>query len=217
MTAGSRDEQHRSVIARLEIVAAVLLALATVATAWSSYQATRWNGEQAKAAARANALRIESATKAGRANILSSVDVTTFTQWVNAHAADDGSLEDFYRSRFRAEFKPAFEAWLATNPFDNPDAPPLPFQMQEYVVADRAESDRLNTQSEIFAALAGQYIQRSSNYILCVVLFAAALFVAGLSTRFDQPWPRRVVLALGSVVLVLTLAWMLTFPISFVV
>ena len=32
----------------VEIAATVLLALAAVATAWSSYQATRWNGEQAK-------------------------------------------------------------------------------------------------------------------------------------------------------------------------
>ena len=45
----------------VEIVATVLLALAAVATAWSSYQANRWNGEQAKAAARVNALRIEAA------------------------------------------------------------------------------------------------------------------------------------------------------------
>ena len=34
---------------RVELVATVLLAVATVATAWSGYQSTRWNGEQAKA------------------------------------------------------------------------------------------------------------------------------------------------------------------------
>ena len=44
-TAGRRDW--------VEIVATVLLALAAVATAWSSYQATRWNGEQTKAWSRA--------------------------------------------------------------------------------------------------------------------------------------------------------------------
>ena len=46
----------------VELVATVLLAVATVATAWSGYQSTRWNGEQSKAAARTNALRIDSAT-----------------------------------------------------------------------------------------------------------------------------------------------------------
>ena len=53
---------------RLELVATVLLALATVATAWSGYQASRWNGEQAKAAARASAARIESVKAEGLAN-----------------------------------------------------------------------------------------------------------------------------------------------------
>src|SRR5262245_20959118 len=52
---------------RLEIVATVLLAVAAVATAWASYQATRWNGEQSKAASRTNALRIEAARAQGLA------------------------------------------------------------------------------------------------------------------------------------------------------
>ena len=34
---------------RLELVSTVLLALAAVATAWASYQAARWHGEQAQA------------------------------------------------------------------------------------------------------------------------------------------------------------------------
>jgi hypothetical protein len=69
---------------RLELVATVLLTLATVATAWSGYQASRWNGEQAKAAARASAARIESVKAEGLANAQSQVDVAVFTQWVNA-------------------------------------------------------------------------------------------------------------------------------------
>ena len=77
-TGGGRD--------RLELVAAVLLAIATVATAWSGYQSTRWNGEQSKAAARTNALRIDSTKAAGLANTQTEVDVATFTQWINAYA-----------------------------------------------------------------------------------------------------------------------------------
>ncbi len=46
---------------RHEVVATLLLAVAAVATAWASYQATRWNGEQARATSRTNALRIEAA------------------------------------------------------------------------------------------------------------------------------------------------------------
>ena len=69
----------------VEIVAAVLLASAAVATAWSSYQASRWTGEQAKAFASANAARVESTRASDLANAQSEIDVTTFSQWVDAH------------------------------------------------------------------------------------------------------------------------------------
>lgn len=52
----------------VEVGATVLLALAAVATAWSSYQAARWNGEQAKASSSVNKTRIEAARASDLAN-----------------------------------------------------------------------------------------------------------------------------------------------------
>jgi hypothetical protein len=49
--------------------------------------------------------------------------VATFVQWVNAERSKDEALADFYRDRFRKEFRPAFAAWEATRPAENPDAP----------------------------------------------------------------------------------------------
>ena len=71
---------------RSELVATILLAFAAVATAWSGYQATRWNGEQAKAGARTNAIRIEAARAQGLSESQTQVDVATFIQWVDAYA-----------------------------------------------------------------------------------------------------------------------------------
>src|SRR5690349_18701097 len=105
---------------RTEVVATVLLAIAAVATAWSSYQAARWNGEQAKTASRVNAIRVEAARAQGLAEAQTEVDVATFIAWVEAEVADDSELTDFYEARFRDEFKPAFEAWLATEPITTP-------------------------------------------------------------------------------------------------
>jgi hypothetical protein len=204
----------RKALRRFEIIATILLAAATVATAWSSYQASRWNGEQAKAGARANALRIESAKVEDLGNTYATIDVTTFTEWINATARDEMDLADFYRARMRAEFKPAFEAWLATDPLENPDAPSTPFQMEEYVRADQVESARLEAEAEESAATAREYIQRSSNYVLCVVLFAAALFFAGTSTRVTSPVARTAVLVIGSSLFLGTLIWLLTLPVS---
>ena len=51
------------------------------------------------------------------------VEVATFTRWVDAYARKETELADFYRKRFRKEFQPAVEAWIATRPLQNPEAP----------------------------------------------------------------------------------------------
>jgi len=198
----------------VELVATVLLALATVATAWSGYQANRWNGEQAKAGAKVNALRIESATASGLANAQTQIDVATFTQWVNAYALKQTELADFYFRRFRVEFKPALNAWIATKPLKNPDAPLTPFAMPQYKLAARVDAARLDAEAEIFATKVRQDIQRSSNYVLGVVLFASALFFAGMSTKLSTPRLRIALLSIGCLVFLGTLVWIVTSPIS---
>jgi hypothetical protein len=199
---------------RLDLIATVLLALATVATAWSGYQASRWNGEQAKAFSRASALRIESAKADDLANSQTQIDVATFMQWVDAYAQDDTELATFYRDRFRAEFKPVADAWIASRPLQNPDAPLTPFAMPEYRVEAREEAARLEVEAEASAALARTNVQRATNYVLGVVLFAAALFFAGMSARLTSFRLRRTLLAFGVVIFVGTVIWIATFPVS---
>ena len=53
-------------------------------------------------------------------------------------------LADFYFKRFRAEFRPAVDAWVATRPLKNPNAPLTPFAMPQYKLAARAEAERLD-------------------------------------------------------------------------
>lgn len=199
---------------RLDVVAAVLLALATVATAWSGYQASRWNGEQAKASGRTNAIRIDAARAQGLAQAQTQVDVATFSSWADAYAHKDTLLADFYFKRFRKEFKPAVVAWIATRPLRNPDAPLTPFVMPEYQLQAREDANRLDAEAELSAAAVRQDIQRSSNYVLAVVLFAAALFLAGMSAKLPTLILRRVLLALGLIVFIGTVAWLATFPVS---
>jgi hypothetical protein len=198
----------------VEIAAAVLLALATVATAWSGYQASRWNGEQAKAFSRANAARIESTRASSLANTQTEIDVATFTQWVDAYAQEQTELADFYLERFRPEFKPAVDAWIVTRPLRNPDAPLTPFAMPEYTSAASEDAKRLEVEAEAFAAEARINVQRATNYVLGVVLFAATLFFAGMSARLRTRRLRMILLSFGIALFVGTVAWLATFPVS---
>jgi hypothetical protein len=198
----------------LDIVATVLLALATVATAWSGYQASRWNGEQAKAFSRSNAARIESTRASALADAQSQIDVATFIAWADAYAQGETQLADFYFKRFRAEFKPAVEAWIATRPLQNANAPLTPFALPEYELAAREEADKLGLEAETWTARARANVQRATNYVLGVVLFAAALFFAGMSAKLRTRRLRTVLLSFGLVVFLGTVVWMATFPVS---
>ena len=198
-----------------EVAATVLLALAAVATAWSSYQAARWNGEQAKAASASNRTRIAATRAAALANAQSEIDVATFIQWVDAYANGNRFLQRFYFRRFRREFKPVMAAWIATRPLQNPDAPLTPFAMPQYRPAARVESERLDAVAGDLSATVRRNIQRSTNYVLGVVLFAVALFFAGMSTKLTLPAARMSLLIVGWVVFAGGVAWIATSPVSF--
>ena len=198
----------------VELGAAVLLALAAVATAWSSYQATRWNGEQAKTSSRVNKTRIDAATAADLANAQTQIDIATFIQWIDARGEGRTDLAAFYRTRFRPEFRPAYRAWVATRPLESTAAPPTPFAMDEYRLAAREEARRLNVEAEALAAQVRRDIQRASNYVLGVVLFAVALFFAGMSTKLGTPGLRAGMLLVGCLVFVGAFIWIATSPVS---
>ena len=199
----------------VELLSTVLIAVAAVATAWSGYQSARWSGEQAKAYSRANATRLESTRASALANTLTQIDVATFTQWVDAFALGQDELAEFYFARFREEFRPAVDAWIATRPRVNPDAPLTPFAMPEYRLDAQDEADRLETAATAATEEATRSNQRSDNYVLAVVLFALSLFFAGISTRLPTTRSRAAILGLGYVVFVGTLVWIATFPVSF--
>ena len=118
-----------------ELLITVLLVVGAVAASWSSYQATRWNGEQAKAAGRTSAIRISAAREASLASAQTQVDVATFIAWADAEGRGEAELQEFYVDRFRPEFKTAFDAWVATDPFVDSSAPETPFAMKEYRLA----------------------------------------------------------------------------------
>jgi hypothetical protein len=198
----------------VEIGATVLLAVAAVATAWSSYQASRWNGEQAKTSGRVNKTRFEAARASNLANAQQQVDVATFMQWVDSYARHETRLMSFYRDRFRKEFKPAFNAWIATKPLKSRGAPLTPFAMSQYRLAASVQAEHYDRAAEELAAEVRRDIQRASNYILGVVLFAVALFFAGMSTKLTTPGLRKAMLALGCLFFVGTAVWIATFPVS---
>jgi hypothetical protein len=224
-----RDTLRRE---RIELVATIALAFATILTAWSAFQSTKWSGTQAVHFARAGADRTESGKEANRANAQTIVDVDTFVSWLNAlaqegtldpngsigtdgtYVPDPGKLSGFLFQRFRTEFKPAVHAWLAERPLENPDAAATPFSLPEYDLAAQRHAARLEARSDRQGELARRDNQRGDNYVLTTVLFASVLFFAGISTKLTATRNRLFTISLSVVVLLAGIAILATFPIQ---
>jgi hypothetical protein len=198
----------------LDWIATGLLALATVATAWAAFQSREWTGQQAQGYSHATAKRIAVNRAAAEANRQVQIDVATFIQWVDANAHGDARLADFYRSRFRNEFKPAFAAWLATKPFTNPNAPATPFGLPAYRLAASVEADDLDVSAAADSDRAKAANERANNYMLAVVLFASSGFFAGMSAKLRTRNARITLLAIGCVLFVGTVVWLATLPVQ---
>lgn len=184
-----------------EIIATLILALATVATAWSGYQSARWGGEQSTKYSQAGALRTESTRASTTAGQIAQVDIGLFTNWINAFAADDQALAEFYENRFRPEFGVAFDAWLATDPENNPDAPKSPFSMPEYTVDASQEAERLEQEAAKTFEEGNVANQNSDDYILNTVILASVLFLAGVQSRIKSVPLRMLIVILGLLIL----------------
>jgi len=201
--------QARVTSHHLELVSAAILALATIATAWSGYQASTWHGEQALAQSRATAQRLHATQASGVANRQVQIDVAVFMQWVDARGRGETKLAEFYRQRFRPRFVPAFTAWLK-----HPNAASTPFDLPAYQVPASVQVDRFEAAAATSAGQARRAIDRANDYVLAVVLLATSLFFAGMSAKFPTPRVQLALLAIAATVFVGAIAWLTTFPIE---
>jgi hypothetical protein len=197
----------------IEIVSAVLISLATVISAWCAYQSALWAGEAMIRFNLADAARSESVRMSNKALQLTTIDVKLFTEYVAAYSTGNQDLADFLFNRLRPEMKLATEAWIKTQPLINPDAPGTPFDMPEYQSTAQAESDRLQTEAVDHLDDAHKANERSDEYILLTVIFTSVLFFAGISTKFESVNIQISLVAFASLIFVVMLILVGTFPI----
>jgi hypothetical protein len=183
----------------LDLALTIIMALAAVGTAWAGFQSAKWSGLQAISFAEAGAARTEStkaATDAGQDRLK---DLVAYTSWIGAlqeemiagtsarpsgdYQPDPEQVSGFLYERFRPEFKPAVDAWIATQPMVNPNAPATPFDMPEYDLEAEALEVELVARAEAATAEAHEDNQRSDNYVFMAVILALALFFAGVAGR----------------------------------
>ncbi|MET0421969.1 MAG: hypothetical protein ABW073_09705 [Acidimicrobiia bacterium] len=196
----------------MEIIAAFLLAVTTLCIAWSGYQAAKWSGLQARRYTQASAARSlanRDQTTGSQARIQ---DLLNFNRWLEVTTQGNVELQQLYERRFRDEFRPAFDAWIAQDPLQNVNAIPSPLRMPQYVLESEQHAEKLEKLADVRFEQGKIATENADKYVFTTVFFAAVLFFAGISLRFEWMRLRMVMLGLASVFLIYGLIQLATMP-----
>jgi hypothetical protein len=184
----------------VEPVAALLMALATLSTAWCSFESAAWTRQS-------NRLMNEFNTLERRAGLLTvqgmqqaTIHTGMFMQALAAYEAGNEKLVNFYVERFPPELRKAYDAWLAQKPFENPNADPHPFVPRLYQTPGTREAADANAKAANSLEEARKAGTVSGQYLANTVLFATVLFFASASGRFEQRRVRLVAFAFAVLV-----------------
>jgi hypothetical protein len=201
---------------RTNMFAVLLMALATLGSSWSAYQASLWNGIQIFHLNDAATFSREADAKTTIAGQQRGLDTALFV--VCARDFYEGRQHEvqFILKRMRPEFRQAVEAWMATQPASNPNAPSSPFVMPQYRQPLADEANELEKKSGELYSQARSANRISDTYTLVGVIYTSALFLSGLISGFDHRPVRRILLALSLSILVLALLLMVGQPIAHV-
>jgi hypothetical protein len=196
----------------IEIAEATVLALVAVATAWSGYQATKWDAlsnQNYSLAASTNMRAQEKATLAGQDRLY---DIVTFNGWIVAESAGNKNLIAEYERRFRPEYTVAFLAWQKLDPKHNTSAPAGPIFMPEYTSANADESRKLAVEAKGYFEKGVNTRETGDHYVKVSVFLATVLLLTALGQRFEILGPRIVLLIVAFVLLIISAFWIVTFP-----
>jgi hypothetical protein len=184
----------------VEPVAALLMALATLSTAWCSFESAAWTRRSNRLMNEFNALERKAGLLTVQGMQQATIHTGMFMQALAAHQAGDDKLANFYVERFPPELHKAYNAWLAQKPFENPNADPHPFVPRLYQTPGTREAADANAKAANSLEEAGKAGTVSGQYLANTVLFATVLFFASASGKFEQRRVRVVAFAFAAAV-----------------
>jgi hypothetical protein len=196
----------------LSITEALLLSLVAVLAAYSGFAAAKWSTDSSVALASASAAR----TKANRADLealqIRTLDSVSFNAWFTAFTAGNANAERLATRRLRPGYRPAFYAWLATDPAHNPNAPPGPSYMPQYVIPQETAATAEDHRADVEFAKGSEAGATSDKYVRDTVFLATVLFLVGISSHFPVRQARYGLIGVGSLILVFAVVQLLGLP-----
>ncbi|MGI0056713.1 MAG: hypothetical protein ACREAK_04990 [Nitrosarchaeum sp.] len=199
---------------RIAVLSAILLGMVIITIAWCAYQSTLWSGIQTFLLRDSNAAARQSSTLTIQQGQYVSIDAIMFMNYINAIHDNNTDLSQFYYERFRPELKTAVDAWLETDPLNNPNAPPHPFVMPEYGKKYAEEIKQFSDLSNSKLEEAQLANHTSDNYSMFALIYASVLFISAILDKFSSKRLRLIILILGIGMFSITTAILFTMPVA---
>jgi len=171
---------------------AIILAVAAVATAWASFQASQWSGAQSDAQSASAIARADAGRSATAATQQVVIDSQMWLSWIDAVNTGDRRKAGFLDDRFSPPLKAAQAEWVSGAQLDANGVPVVippgtPLDLPSYVVPEQVAADRDADRAEALLAEADVAATNSTKFVLVAVLLALTLFFASIATKFTQP------------------------------
>ena len=179
----------------VEPVAALLMALATLGTAWCSFESAAWTRKSNRLMNEFNALERKAGLLTMQGMQHATIHTGMFMQVLAAQQQGNEKLVSFYVERFPPDVRKAYDAWLAQKPFENPNADPHPFVPNLYEVRGTREAAEATAKAATSLQASRNASSVSGQYLANTVLFATVLFFASASGKFEQRRVRVVAFA----------------------
>ncbi|MGY1600854.1 hypothetical protein [Geodermatophilus sp. SYSU D00815] len=208
---GGEDVGSRASSAALEFLAVLVLSVTTILTAWSAFEASKWGGAMSIAFSQASSARIEAARADATANARLTNQVGLWTEWVAAEGAGNAALAGFVADRFPEPLATAHRDWLASGGAAA-GAPGSPFELPSYVLPEDLAATAADERADERFAAALANNQRSDDYTILTVLFAAVLFFAAMSGRVRAHRSQWLLLGTGLLLGAVGVVFLAAFP-----
>lgn len=183
----------------IEPAVALLMSLATLSTAWSSYQSAAWTRRSNGLMNEASSLERQAALLDVQGSQALVIHASMFMHMMAAHDAGNQKLVDTYARRLAPDVRKAYEAWLSQNPFENPNAAPHPFVAGLYETRGSAEAAAARAEATQRVANARNAGSFSGQFLANTVIFAAVLFFAAVTGKFEQRRVRLITILIAIV------------------
>jgi hypothetical protein len=195
-----------------ELISVVVMSLTAITTAWSGFQSSQWTAIQVTNYGDAANEQTESVRASNEARQATSIDLAVFIAWLEATTDGEDDTAEFIYGGMPERLRVATDAWLAEDPFNNPDAPTSPFVMETYLVPSAQVAEDLAQAAEEHTIAAQEATERANEYVLTTVLFATVLFFASISSKLSGVGNQWAILSVAIIGLVAGLVILLTFP-----